>query len=148
MAPACAASATQWPAGCPSCAPSTGWPIAVEIARGGAALRILFDFGLTAASMNHDVRELGVDPRGVDALALSHGHRDHFGGLLGFLHAYRRTMRRDLTFYAGQDHFRPAGTSAATTPSTPVAWTARDLERYDVDVAVVGEPCPWPRASG
>src|SRR5262245_36688045 len=65
---------------------------AVEIARGSARLRLLFDFGLTAECMNHNVRELGLDPREVDAIALSHGHRDHFGGLLGFLHASRRSM--------------------------------------------------------
>src|SRR2546427_8553153 len=37
---------------------------------------------------------------------LSHGHRDHWGGLTGFLHAWRRRLRRDLPFYGGVDHFR------------------------------------------
>src|SRR5215471_14814197 len=49
--------------------------------------------------------ELGLDPARVDALALSHGHQDHFGGLARFLGAYRRRMRPGLPFYGGVDHF-------------------------------------------
>jgi len=79
----------------------------VEIVRGGISSRILFDFGLTPNSMNHNLRELGIDPGQVDTMALSHGHRDHFGGLMSFLHTYRRSLPRHLTFYAGQDHFLP-----------------------------------------
>lgn len=77
----------------------------VEVARGREVTRMAFDFGLTADSFNHNVRELGLDPGGLDALGLSHGHRDHFGGLLGFLHVHRRRLRRDLACYVGADHF-------------------------------------------
>jgi len=45
----------------------------VEVTRGTTTTRVLFDFGQTDASLNHNVRELGVDVSRLDALALSHG---------------------------------------------------------------------------
>jgi 7,8-dihydropterin-6-yl-methyl-4-(beta-D-ribofuranosyl)aminobenzene 5'-phosphate synthase len=114
----------------------------VESTRGGATARIAFDFGQTDASLNHNLRELGVDLRGIDALALSHGHRDHFGGLMGFLHAHRRFMRRDLVLYAGADHFLPRfhdrdGDRIYIGRLDPV-----EIERYGVRVVTVREPSP------
>jgi 7,8-dihydropterin-6-yl-methyl-4-(beta-D-ribofuranosyl)aminobenzene 5'-phosphate synthase len=114
----------------------------VEITRGEATARIAFDFGQTDASLNHNLRELGVDLRGIDALALSHGHRDHFGGLMGFLHAHRRFLRRDLVLYAGADHFLPRfhdrdGDRIYIGRLDPV-----EIERYGVRVVTVREPSP------
>src|SRR5262245_22004443 len=77
----------------------------VEISRGADTLRLAFDFGLTPDSMNHNFERLGLDPARIDALALSHGHVDHWGGLLGFLERHRAAMPRALPFYAGADHF-------------------------------------------
>jgi 7,8-dihydropterin-6-yl-methyl-4-(beta-D-ribofuranosyl)aminobenzene 5'-phosphate synthase len=54
----------------------------VEVTRGGSTTRVAFDFGQTDACLNHNARELGLDVKAIDALALSHGHRDHFGGLM------------------------------------------------------------------
>src|SRR5881409_1691893 len=73
----------------------------VEATRGAERFTMALDFGLTADTMNHNFRELALDPGAIDALALSHGHRDHWGGLTGFLHGWRRRLRRDLAFYGG-----------------------------------------------
>src|SRR3989449_10052801 len=77
----------------------------VEVTRGGDRFTMALDFGLTADTVNHNFRELALDPGSIDALGLSHGHRDPWGGLTGFLHAWRRRLRRDLPFYGGGGHF-------------------------------------------
>jgi 7,8-dihydropterin-6-yl-methyl-4-(beta-D-ribofuranosyl)aminobenzene 5'-phosphate synthase len=52
-----------------------------------------------STSTNFELLE--IDPARVDALILSHGHFDHYGGLVGFLEARRGQMRKDLRFYTG-----------------------------------------------
>jgi 7,8-dihydropterin-6-yl-methyl-4-(beta-D-ribofuranosyl)aminobenzene 5'-phosphate synthase len=114
----------------------------VEVERGGSATRIAFDFGQTDASLNHNVRELGLDVGRIDAIALSHGHRDHFGGLMGFLHAHRRFMRRDLAFYAGVDHFLPRFHDREGDRIYIGRLDRLEIERYGVTVEMVREPRP------
>jgi 7,8-dihydropterin-6-yl-methyl-4-(beta-D-ribofuranosyl)aminobenzene 5'-phosphate synthase len=112
----------------------------VEVTRGGTTTRIGFDFGQTHDSLNHNTRELGLDPGRLDAIALSHGHRDHFGGLMGWLHAYRRFMRKDLRFYAGADHFLPRFQVRDGDKVYTGRLDRQEIERYGVGVEIVKEP--------
>lgn len=112
----------------------------VEVTRGTTTTRIGFDFGQTHACLNHNLRELGLDPARLDVLALSHGHRDHFGGLMGFLHAYRRFMRKDLAFYAGIDHFLPRFHVRDGDQIYSGRLDRDEIERYGVRVEIVREP--------
>ena len=48
---------------------------------------MLFDAGLTDPVVLHNARLLGVDLHDVDAVVISHGHPDHFGGIEGVLQA-------------------------------------------------------------
>jgi 7,8-dihydropterin-6-yl-methyl-4-(beta-D-ribofuranosyl)aminobenzene 5'-phosphate synthase len=114
----------------------------VEIARGRDRFTFAFDFGLTPETLNHNFRELALDPAAIDALGLSHGHRDHWGGLPGFLHAWRRRLRRDLPFYGGVDHFRPRWQEQDGRRVFTGRLSREDLERYEVDVRLVAEPRP------
>jgi 7,8-dihydropterin-6-yl-methyl-4-(beta-D-ribofuranosyl)aminobenzene 5'-phosphate synthase len=49
----------------------------IETAQG----RMLFDTGQSGAVLMHNLQEARVDPARIDALAISHAHYDHTGGL-------------------------------------------------------------------
>jgi 7,8-dihydropterin-6-yl-methyl-4-(beta-D-ribofuranosyl)aminobenzene 5'-phosphate synthase len=116
----------------------------LEVARGAETSRIAFDFGLTGESYTHNFLELGLDAGQVDAVALSHGHMDHYGGLGGFLKTYRRRMKKDLVFYGGSDHFLPRFNERDHTRVYIGRLDRDELERYDLDVRVVGTPTLLP----
>jgi 7,8-dihydropterin-6-yl-methyl-4-(beta-D-ribofuranosyl)aminobenzene 5'-phosphate synthase len=62
----------------------------------------LWDSGGSAAVLQHNLKTLGLDAGRIRALALSHGHNDHTGGL-GFL----LQAKPDLPVYAHPDILRP-----------------------------------------
>jgi 7,8-dihydropterin-6-yl-methyl-4-(beta-D-ribofuranosyl)aminobenzene 5'-phosphate synthase len=68
--------------------------------------RFLLDFAYTPDVLNNNIELLDIDLPAVDALILSHGHLDHWGGLAGFLDKHRAAMRPDLPPYlGGEDAF-------------------------------------------
>ena len=116
----------------------------VEVERGGETRRIAFDFGLTGESYTHNFLELGLEAGKVDAIALSHGHMDHYGGLGDFLKTYRRRMKNDVVFYGGSDHFLPRY-HERNNQRVYIGRLDRDeLERYDLEVRVVEKPTVLP----
>ena len=62
----------------------------------------LWDSGGSSEVLQHNLQTLGLDPDRIRALALSHGHNDHTGGL-GFL----LETNPDLPVYAHPDILRP-----------------------------------------
>lgn len=69
--------------------------------RGGEERNVLIDFGYTPEVLLNNMSILKIDPATLDALVLSHGHYDHFGGMVGFLAANKNTLKRNLPFYVG-----------------------------------------------
>ena len=61
----------------------------------------LLDYGLSPTAGLENLDFLKLDLGAIDALILSHGHYDHFGGLLPLLTRHRERMRPDLTLYVG-----------------------------------------------
>lgn len=67
----------------------------------------LLDFGYTPDILNRNFSLLGIAPDKINGLILSHGHRDHYGGLQGFVENHRWGMRDDLSLFVGhQDVFK------------------------------------------
>src|ERR1051325_1974081 len=79
------------------------WGLAMhaESLAGGETRHVLVDFGYTAETLNNNMSILKVDPSLFDAMVLSHGHYDHFGGMVGFLKAHKGKLKAKLPFYVG-----------------------------------------------
>lgn len=78
-----------------------GLSLHVESRRGAETRSMLVDFGFTPEALNNNLSVLGISPSHLDALILSHGHYDHFGGLVGFLRANSGRLRSGLPLYLG-----------------------------------------------
>lgn len=83
-----------------------GLSLFLESERGAEQRTILLDFGYSPDALLNNIEILKVDPTKANALIVSHGHYDHFGGLQGFLNKYRSSLPADLKLYAGgEDNF-------------------------------------------
>ena len=75
----------------------------IKISAGGQAHTLLFDTGISGTCLLHNARMLAsslavmlgqvtADFKNIEAVVLSHGHFDHFGGLLMYLEEAKKEM--------------------------------------------------------
>lgn len=83
-----------------------GLSLYLESRAGAVTRRQMLDFGATPEVLVNNVKLLQIDPATLDGLILSHGHADHFGGLIGFIDHYRSSLRPDVALVVGgEDNF-------------------------------------------
>ena len=83
-----------------------GLSLYLEFSRGNEQRTVMLDFGYTPEALANNMELVAADPKKVEALIVSHGHFDHYGGLIGFLDKFRGVLPADLTLYAGgEDNF-------------------------------------------
>jgi 7,8-dihydropterin-6-yl-methyl-4-(beta-D-ribofuranosyl)aminobenzene 5'-phosphate synthase len=70
---------------------------------------LLFDAGGSPNTMVENAESMGLNLREVEFVVLSHGHYDHFGGLLSALEAIGKT---NLPLILHEDMFKPRGTAS------------------------------------
>jgi 7,8-dihydropterin-6-yl-methyl-4-(beta-D-ribofuranosyl)aminobenzene 5'-phosphate synthase len=78
-----------------------GLALHLESTRGTETRQVLVDFAYTSQTLLNNMLLAGIDAGKLDALALSHGHYDHFGGMVGFLRAHKGRLKAGLPFYLG-----------------------------------------------
>ena len=80
-----------------------GLSLHLEASLQGERTGYLLDFGYTPEILNRNFDLLDIDPTRINGLILSHGHRDHYGGLQGFVDHHRIRMRDDLSLFVGAE---------------------------------------------
>ena len=80
-----------------------GLSLHLESAKAGEKHQYLLDFGFTPEIVNRNFDLLGIEAEKLDGLILSHSHRDHYGGMVGFVERYRDRMRDGIKLYTGGD---------------------------------------------
>ena len=85
----------------------------------GANKAVLFDTGPDGPLLLGNLRSLGIDPSTVDAVFLSHDHRDHTGGMRSFLE-----VNPDITVY-----LLPSFSAEVKTATTHRAWARFSTSR-------------------
>ena len=120
-----------------------GLSLALESRIGADTCNLMLDYGYTPEALMNNMEIIGVDPAKMQALILSHGHFDHFGGLIALLEKYRSRLPADLTLYVGgEDNFCNRKTPART-PGHFSDWGVldrRELDRLKVKVVKCEQP--------
>jgi 7,8-dihydropterin-6-yl-methyl-4-(beta-D-ribofuranosyl)aminobenzene 5'-phosphate synthase len=85
-----------------------GFCMFVRVFSGGKSTAFLFDAGGSPNVAVENAATMGLDLGEVEFVVLSHGHYDHFGGLLPLLSAIGKP---DLPLIVHEDMFKPRGTA-------------------------------------
>ena len=115
-----------------------GLSLHLESARAGHRAQYLLDFGYTPEVLIRNFALLDLDPGHIDGLILSHGHRDHYGGLEGFVARHRAQMPSEVKLFTG-------GTGAFAEKwvkrrnADPVSWGK--LDRAVIEAEHVSTVC-------
>jgi len=80
------------------------WGFAALVETSGPT--ILFDTGAKGSILMDNMEKLAIDPAGIDAVFVSHGHWDHTGGLADFLQVQPTTVFLPPTCPPPQDATR------------------------------------------
>jgi 7,8-dihydropterin-6-yl-methyl-4-(beta-D-ribofuranosyl)aminobenzene 5'-phosphate synthase len=109
-----------------------GYALLLTVQRDGKGSSILYDAGLGRDTVQHNMDVLGLSARDLRAVALSHGHADHHGGLEGM---FRRIGRRGMPLVLHPDVWRerkivfPTGIEVHMPPPSH-----NDLDREGVEI--------------
>ncbi|UAJ09588.1 MBL fold metallo-hydrolase [Polymorphobacter megasporae] len=116
-----------------------GYSLLATSSAAGTARTTLIDFGYTPAALLNNMALLGIAPETIDAMVLSHGHYDHFGGLDGLL-ATGKVRRGTPLYVGGEEAFcaRIRGTDADGSSFGAIDRPA--ILRAGVDLVVSGDP--------
>lgn len=127
-----------------SLAAEWGLSLHLESNSGGAKAQYLLDFGYTPEIICRNVDLLGIELPKLNGMILSHGHRDHYGGLAGFVTQHRTRMRDDISLYVGGETIFREKWIAGGDDKEPVSWGALDrtaLVAQRVVPVCCGTPC-------
>jgi len=87
-----------------------GLSMLVTVICDGKQYSVLFDTGVSREGAVSNAHGMGINLGQIEAVVLSHGHYDHFGGLLSFVKAIGKA---DLPIIVHEDMFKTRGVASA-----------------------------------
>ncbi len=117
----------------------TAWGLSILVKT--PDIKILFDTGPDPMVLRNNMEALGIDPRDIDAIVISHEHSDHVGGL-----GYIAEVNPGLRVYVPSGMSRPIKESIQS-----MGFKVVEIDRTTVignGVAVIGQlhGPPWEQA--
>lgn len=116
-----------------------GYSVLARSSAGGTRRTTLIDFGYTSAALLNNMDLLGVKLETIDAMVLSHGHYDHFGGLDGLL-ASGKVRRGTPLYIGGEEAFCARIRGTDPNGSSFGAIDRPRLREAGIDVIVSSDP--------
>jgi 7,8-dihydropterin-6-yl-methyl-4-(beta-D-ribofuranosyl)aminobenzene 5'-phosphate synthase len=77
----------------------------IEAVSGGRTSAFMFDYGLDTDGIKNNMDVLGIDMGKAMGFGLSHGHFDHWAGLVGLLLLNGEKVKKGTPLYLGQGAF-------------------------------------------
>src|SRR5450759_3582308 len=85
-----------------------GFSMLVRVLRGRKSVSILFDTDISADGVVENAKRMGLNLSEVEYVVLSHGHYDHFGGLVA---ALKTINKANLPLIVHEDMFKTRATA-------------------------------------
>jgi 7,8-dihydropterin-6-yl-methyl-4-(beta-D-ribofuranosyl)aminobenzene 5'-phosphate synthase len=85
-----------------------GFSMLIRVLCGRKTVKILFDTGVSADGVIENAKRMSLDLSEVECVVLSHGHYDHFGGLVS---ALKTINKANLPLIVHEDMFKTRGTA-------------------------------------
>jgi len=78
----------------------------VEVLSEGKSHNFMFDYGIDPSGVINNIKIIGLNLSMLEAMALSHGHFDHWGGLRGLLSLIDTSNHgKEIPFFVGKNCF-------------------------------------------
>jgi len=97
--------------------------------------KVLFDTGQDSDSILHNMNLMGINPKNITHIFLSHNHYDHTGGLIGVL----KEIGKKIPVIAHKDLFRRNFVVEPYLREIGIPFTKSEVERYSY-LYLVREP--------
>jgi 7,8-dihydropterin-6-yl-methyl-4-(beta-D-ribofuranosyl)aminobenzene 5'-phosphate synthase len=85
-----------------------GFSMLIRVTQGKKTISALFDTGISADGVVENAKRMGLDLCEVGYIVLSHGHYDHFGGLVSALKTINKT---NLPLIVHEDMYKRRGSA-------------------------------------
>jgi 7,8-dihydropterin-6-yl-methyl-4-(beta-D-ribofuranosyl)aminobenzene 5'-phosphate synthase len=123
------------------CCAQLGFGLTLTAEQGGKRHKVLFDSGPDGPVLLANARNLGVSLRDVEAIAVTHGHWDHMGGLLPALDEITQGERR-VPIHVNPGMFLERGNRLSTGEIAPFQKvpSPAELTAHGADVVNNGDP--------